>query len=83
MQCLRKSVGGFGVNLPLGINKFEQNASELWAVLVLLFLLSLITDKGDPTVYLHFGVLSHHFGLHFNLTTDRQKLLVRQKTFDL
>ena len=30
---------------------------------------SLITGKGDPTVYLHFGFLSHHLGLHFNLTT--------------
>ena len=39
-----------------------------WDIPVLLIFPRLITDKGDPTVYLHFGVLSHLFGLHFNFT---------------
>ena len=43
--------------------------SGTWAILVLLICPSLLTAKGDPVVYLHFGVLSYHFGLCFKLAT--------------
>ena len=57
----------------LDIYLLEKKTEEKgWAILVFLISPSLITDNGDSTVYLHSGVLSYHFGLHFNLTTYRQ-----------
>ena len=57
----------------LNIYLFEKKTEEkVWAVLVFLIFPSLITDNGDSTIYLHSGVLSYHFELHFKLTTYRQ-----------